>query len=163
MAHVVGIDVAKHRHDVHRLEGADEERREADAERLANSAEERLLVGTLIAAGLPVVVVNPCQVRDFARRALLIEMRTMETNQLKKAALAIKDLESSLEFIEKRLKKIDDELDEHIHNGPQTARVLVLDLPELGDCSRQKSAALVGLAPMNDDSGKFRGDRGEGE
>jgi transposase len=171
---------------------------------------------------LPIVVVNPRQVRDFAkalgllaktdqldafvlarfaqvvkpperkipdehlqnlrdllaRRAQLIEMRTMETNRLKQAASArvIKDLKSSLEFIEKRLKRIDEELDEHIRNtpawqekvdlltsvpgiGPQTARVLVLDLPELGDCSRQKSAALVGLAPMNDDSGKFRGNR----
>lgn len=247
MAHVVGIDVAKDWLDVHRLEGDSEVRRDGDAERVAYSAEgcqalalklgklpvqrivveasggyQRLLVGTLIAAGLPVVVVNPRQIRDFAkglgllaktdqldafvlarfaqvvkpperkipdehtqnlrdllaRRAQLIEMRTMETNRLKQAASTrvIKDLKSSLEFIEKRLKKIDDELDEQIRNtpawqekvdlltsvpgiGPQTARVLVLDLPELGDCSRQKSATLVGVAPLNDDSGMTRGAR----
>lgn len=247
MAHYAGIDVSKDWLDVQTLEGAAEQPREADAERIPYSAEtcqalaqklgklpvqrivveasggyERLLVGTLVAAGLPVVVVNPRQIRDFAkalgylaktdkldayvlarfaqvvqpparkipdehtqnirdllaRRAQLVEMRTMESNRLKQAVTTrvIKDLKSSLEFIEKRLKKIDDELDEHIRNtpawqekvelltsvpgiGPQTARVLVLDLPELGDCSRQQSAALVGIAPMNCDSGQFRGDR----
>lgn len=247
MAHYAGIDVSKDWLDTHLLEGADEERRDGAAERITYSAEacqtlaqkllqlpvqrivveasggyERLLVATLVAAGLPVVVVNPRQVRDFAkalgllaktdqldayvlarfaqvvkpperkipdehtqmlrdllaRRAQLIEMRTMESNRLKQAATTrvIKDLKSSLEFIEKRLKRIEDELDEHIRNtpawqekidlltsvpgiGPQTARVLVLDLPELGDCSRQKSAALVGIAPLNDDSGMFRGQR----
>jgi transposase len=247
MAHYAGVDVSKDWLDAHVLEEAAEQLREVAAERIpyttqdcqalaqklaklqvqrivieASGGYERLLVGTLIAAGLPVVVVNPRQVRDFAkalgllaktdkldayvlarfaqvvkpperkipdeqtqnlrdllnRRAQLIEMRTMETNRLKQAATTrvIKDLKSSLEFIEKRIKKIDDELDEHIRNtpawqekvdllktvpsiGPQTARVLVLDLPELGTCSRQKSAALVGVAPLNCDSGQFRGDR----
>jgi len=247
MAQYAGIDVAKDWFDLHLLEGADQERREGAAERITHSPEacqalaqkllklpverivieasggyQRLLVGTLLAAGLPVVVVNPRQVRDFAkalgllaktdqldayvlarfaqvvqppqrkipdehtqmlrdllaRRAQLVEMRTMESNRLKQAATTrvIKDLKSSLEFIDKRLKKLEDELDEHIRNtpawqekvdlltsvpgiGPQTARVLLLDLPELGDCSRQKSAALVGIAPLNDDSGKFRGQR----
>jgi transposase len=247
MAHYAGIDVSKDWLDVHLLEDAAEQLREGTAERIPYSTQacqalaqklvnlhvqrivieasggyERLLVGTLIAAGLPVVVINPRQVRDFAkalgllaktdkldayvlarfaqvvkpperkipdeqtqnlrdllvRRAQLIEMRTMEINRLKQATTTrvIKDLKSSLEFIEKRLNKIDDELDEHIRNtpawqekvdlltsvpgiGPQTARVLVLDLPELGNCSRQQSAALVGIAPMNCDSGQFRGDR----
>ena len=188
----------------------------------ASGGYQRTLVATLVAAGLPVVVVNPRQVRDFAkalgilaktdeidafvlarfaqvvqppqrnipdeqtqairdllnRRAQLIEMRTMESNRLKQAATSriIKDLKSSLEFIDKRLKRLDDEIDEHIRQtpawqekvellksvpgiGPQTARVLVLDLPELGQCSRQPPAALVGVAPMNCDSGQFRGDR----
>jgi len=188
----------------------------------ASGGYERTLVATLVAAGLPVVVVNPRQVRDFAkalgilaktdeidafvlarfaqvvqppqrnipdeqtqairdllnRRAQLVEMRTMESNRLKQAATSriIKDLKSSLEFIDKRLKRLDDEIDEHIRQtpawqekvellksvpgiGPQTARVLVLDLPELGHCSRQQTAALVGVAPMNCDSGQYRGDR----
>jgi len=37
--------------------------------------------------------------------------------------------------------------------------MLVADLPELGTCSRQQIAALVGVAPLNRDSGKFRGAR----
>lgn len=188
----------------------------------ASGGYERAIVSALLAVGLPVVVVNPRQVRDFAkalgilaktdaidafvlarfaqviqpeprnipneqtqairdllaRRAQLVEMRTMESNRLKQATTAriVKDLKASLEFIDKRLKRLDDEIDEHIHQtpawqekvdllrsvpgiGPQTARVLILELPELGRCSRQQAAALVGVAPMNCDSGQFRGDR----
>jgi transposase len=244
MSLCVGIDVAKDWLDVDLVDQAGQR---GPAERVANAAAacqalaqrlskltierivieasggyERTLVASLIAAKLPVVVVNPRQVRDFAkalgilaktdeidafvlarfaqvvkppqrtipdeqtqalrdllaRRAQLIEMRTMESNRLEQAATTrvIKDLKSSLEFIDKRLKKLDDEIDEHLRQtpawlekvellqsvpgiGPQTARVLVLDLPELGKCSRQQTAALVGVAPMNCDSGQFRGER----
>jgi len=119
------------------------------------------------------------KVREFmARRAQLIEMRVMESNRLKQAnARRVRsDLLSSIEFIDKRIKRLDDEIDEEIQRspawqgkvnlllsvpgiGPQTARVLVVELPELGSCSRQQGAALVGLAPMNRDSGQFRGKR----
>ena len=117
--------------------------------------------------------------QDFlARRAQLIDMRTMETNRLHQARLprVIQDLKSSLAFIEQRLKQLETEIDAEIRQspawqekvellqsvpgiGPQTARVLVVDLPELGQCSRQQTAALVGVAPMNCDSGTFRGQR----
>lgn len=43
--------------------------------------------------------------------------------------------------------------------GPQVARVLVSELPELGDLDRRKLAALVGVAPYNDDSGSHQGRR----
>jgi len=43
--------------------------------------------------------------------------------------------------------------------GPQVARVLVSELPELGVLDRRKLAALVGVAPYNDDSGARRGHR----
>ena len=43
--------------------------------------------------------------------------------------------------------------------GPKTAYRLIAMLPELGRCSRQQIAALVGVAPLNRDSGKFRGRR----
>jgi transposase len=43
--------------------------------------------------------------------------------------------------------------------GPETARQLVIDLPELGKLNRQQIAALVGVAPMNCDSGVMRGQR----
>jgi transposase len=119
------------------------------------------------------------KMREFmARRAQLIEMRVMESNRLKQAnARRVRsDLLSSIEFIDKRIKRLDDEIDEEIQRspawqgkvdlllsvpgiGPQTARVLVIELPELGSCSRQQGAALVGLAPMNRDSGQFRGKR----
>lgn len=114
----------------------------------------------------------------LARRAQLMEMRTMETNRKQQArsARVIKDLLSSIEFIQKRIKHLDDEIDDEIQKspawrekvellqtvpgvGPLTARLLVVELPELGSCSRQQGAALVGLAPMNRDSGKFRGQR----
>src|SRR5690606_37698030 len=43
--------------------------------------------------------------------------------------------------------------------GDQTARMLVALLPELGQLSRQQIARLVGLAPINRDSGKWPGKR----
>ena len=43
--------------------------------------------------------------------------------------------------------------------GPVCARTLWLDLPELGTWSRQRLAALVGVAPLNRDSGVLRGSR----
>jgi transposase len=43
--------------------------------------------------------------------------------------------------------------------GPVCARTLLLDLPELGTLSRQRIAALVGVAPFNRDSGTLRGTR----
>jgi transposase len=183
---------------------------------------ERGLVAALATAGLPVVVVNPRQVRDFAkalgvlaktdaidarvlarfgadvrpeirpladeqtrqlqellaRRGQLIGMRTAESNRL--AGVTVKpvrkSVQASLEFIERQLEKLDDELDERLQAcplwkakedllksvpgvGDQTARTLIAALPELGACSRQKIGVLVGVAPLNDDSGKHRGPR----
>ena len=43
--------------------------------------------------------------------------------------------------------------------GPVCTRTLLLDLPELGTLSRQRLAALVGVAPLNRDSGTRRGSR----
>ena len=43
--------------------------------------------------------------------------------------------------------------------GPVCARTLLLDLPELGTLSRQRIAALAGVAPFNRDSGTLRGRR----
>jgi transposase len=239
MSVFVGIDIAKDWLDLEVLDGAVQRTPNSPnghqallktlsnqpVERIvieASGGYERVLVASLLAAGLPVVVVNPRQVRDFAkalgrlaktdkidahvlarfaqvvqpparpipyektqdlrdllaRRAQLIEMQTMESNRLKQATAArvIKDLKSSLEAIAKRLKRLDNELDKHLRKSPawqekveicesvpgigaQTARVLVLELPELGQCSRKQAAALVGVAPINCDSGQFRGDR----
>lgn len=183
---------------------------------------QRVLVAALAAAGLPVVVVNPRQVRDFARalgilaktdaidamviarfgeqvnptlrpipdaesaaltdlltrRRQLVELRTAESNRLAQAVTSrIKSsIRAILVAIEKQIESIDDDLDEHIKRSPAwkekedlltgvpgigklTARTLLACLPELGDASRQSIAALVGVAPINRDSGMMRGKR----
>jgi len=43
--------------------------------------------------------------------------------------------------------------------GPVLARTLLAELPELGTLNRRQIASLVGLAPFNRDSGRFRGRR----
>ena len=43
--------------------------------------------------------------------------------------------------------------------GPITSSILLSDLPELGQLDRKKIAALVGVAPFNDDSARRRGQR----
>ena len=180
------------------------------------------LVAALAAANLPVVVVNPRQVRDFAkalgilaktdaidarvlarfgeliqpeirpipaenarhlqelltRRSQLVQMKTAESNRL--ATVSAKPVRKSIEkvisLLERQIADLDRELDERIKAcpawkekedlllsvpgvGPQTARTLVAELPELGQCSRQRIGALVGLAPFNCDSGTMRGQR----
>lgn len=79
-----------------------------------------------------------------------------------------------LDAIDTQLKGIDMDLDKLIRASPtwqakvdllkrvpgvgdQTARSLIAQLPELSTCSRQQIAALVGVAPMNRDSGLMRG------
>jgi transposase len=239
MSKFVGIDVSKDWLDVHVLEGfthrcentevglRDLVQRlvDLDVERIvleATGGYERLAVAELAAAGLPIVMVNPRQVRDFAkalgklaktdridaevlarfaqavrpelrpqlsesqqklretlaRRSQLIGMRTMESNRLKQAhTKRIRaDVESVLAFLDKRLEAIDKDLDQLIKDsqawqektdllksvpgiGDQTARTLLAELSELGTSSRQQIAALVGVAPMNRDSGTMRGRR----
>ena len=188
----------------------------------ATGGYERALAGLLAAAGIPLAVVNPRQVRDFAkatsqlaktdaldarvialfaeavkleakpllnqqtqglrdiveRRRQLIAMRGSEKNREHQAtnARVKKSIRSMLEAIEKQLTALDKELDELIRNCPAwreseelltsipgigdvTARVLIAELPELGTLNRQEVSRLAGLAPLNRDSGKYRGQR----
>ena len=182
---------------------------------------ERAAVATLAARGLPVVVVNPRQVRDFAkakgilaktdkldaegiapfaqairperrplktleaqeleallsRRRQIVQMLTAEKNRLHSAPGWTKgDLRLHITWLEKRLQKIEKELGERIRKspvwrvkdellrtfkgvGPILSQSLLSGLPELGSLNRKKIAALMGVAPMNRDSGKFRGRR----
>jgi transposase len=113
-----------------------------------------------------------------ARRRQLIGLRTAEKNRLKQAAN--KRIKSSIQAViktlELQIKAIENEIDQRIRKSPAwkerndllksvpgigdvTARTLVADLPELGSLSRQAIAALVGVAPMNRDSGQMRGKR----
>ena len=113
----------------------------------------------------------------IARRRQLIGLRTQETNRryIMGSALAtsckriIAYLNAEIERIERRLAK---HVEQH---GEWTAKqtllksapgvgdtmvyTLLADLPELGALTNKQIGALVGVAPMNRDSGKFRGKR----
>jgi transposase len=234
----VGIDVSKAQLDIAlRPEGRfvvpnDETGRAHVVERLralavalivleATGGLELPLIGALVAAGLPVVVVNPRQVRDFAkatgklaktdpldaqilahfadvirpvprplpdeqtqalaallaRRRQLIEMLTAEKNRLGSTPhLVQKRLHAHITWLEREVTQAERTLAHAIHEsplwrekddllrtvpgvGPGLARTLIVDLPELGTLSRKEIAALVGVAPLNRDSGTLRGKR----
>jgi len=170
---------------------------------------------------LPVAVVNPRQVRDFAkalgilaktdaidarvlarfaeavrpearplrdaqalelealmaRRRQLVEMCTAEKNRLQTAPKPVqKDLKAHITWLEKRLADFNGDIGRLIKSsplwrekdallrsvpgvGPILSTTLIGDLPELGALNRHEIAALVGLAPLNRDSGHFRGKR----
>jgi transposase len=187
----------------------------------ATGGYHRAVVAALAAAALPVVVVNPRQVRDFAkatgqlattdaldaravahfaeavrpaprplpdaqteelrallaRRRQLTAMRTAEQNRLENASPRLRaDIVAHIAWLDQHVVTLDDDLDTTLRAspvwreretlyrsvpgiGPVCARTLVLDLPELGTLSRQRIAALVGVAPLNRDSGTLRGTR----
>lgn len=187
----------------------------------ATGGYEAVLAAQLAAAGLPVVVVNPRQVRAFAkacgklaktdridarvlalyakmmrpqvrplkdeqsreldalfiRRRQLVDMLTMEKNRLSLAAKRVrKDLKAHITWLEKRVNDVDGELqglieaspvwrakDEILQSakgiGPVASMALLSQLPELGRLDRKKISALAGLAPLNNDSGTFKGRR----
>jgi transposase len=130
----------------------------------------------------PVRPLASAEVRELqalvARRNQLIEMRTMESNRLAGVtSRAIRrSIEAILRALEKEIGKADGELaaaveaspvwrakDELLRSipgiGPVTSRTLLADLPELGTLSREQVAALVGVAPVNRDSGRWSGRR----
>jgi len=179
------------------------------------------LVGALAAAGLPVVVVNPRQVRDFAkatgllaktdaldaavlahfaaavrptpralpdaatqalaalvtRRRQLVAMLTAERNRLSSAPRALRaEIQAHITWLQRRLGRLDEDLHQAIRTspawraqddllqsvpgvGPVLARTLLASLPELGTLNRKAIAALVGVAPLNRDSGTRQGRR----
>jgi transposase len=235
---VIGIDVSKDQLDVATPDGARQWPNAPDGHRQlveqlakwpleaivleATGGYERAVVAELAAAGLPVVVVNPRQVRDFARatgqlaktdtidakilaqfgqavrpeqrplpsekqlelqqqlarRRQLVGMLTAEDNRSQQATdtLVRKTINAVRTTLKKQIDQLDDQLQRTIEEtpawrekenllrsvpgvGPQTALALLAELPELGTCSRQQIAALVGVAPLNRDSGKRRGQR----
>lgn len=120
---------------------------------------------------------NALELPEFlARRRQLIQRRTAELNrqQQTRNTKVKASVQTVLETRERQLKDIDRALDQRLQDspvwhqtdellrsttgvGPQTARTLIAELPELGQRSRQKIAMLVGVAPINRDSGSFRG------
>lgn len=182
---------------------------------------ERVVVAALALADLPVAVVNPRQVRDFAkatgrlaktdaldaaalahfaeairpephpvpdaqsqalaalveRRHQVVAMLTAEKNRFQQALPAVRPhVAAHIAWLEQALKQLDGELDQLLHAsplwrerdqllrsvpgvGPTVALTLLAHLPELGQGSVKHVATLVGLAPLNRDSGAWRGTR----
>jgi transposase len=165
---------------------------------------ERLVVAALALAGLPLAVVNPRQVRDFAKAtgrlaktdaldaavlarfaeaihpeprplpndasqslAALVERRRhqvvgMLTAEKNRSQQALKDLDVDLDT-SLRARPLWRERDQLLRRvpgvGPTVSLPLLAHLPELGSGSVKHVATLVGLAPLNRDSGAWRGSR----
>lgn len=182
---------------------------------------ESLVVAALGAASLPVVVVNPRQVRDFAkatgrlaktdildaqvlalfaervrptprplpdkeaqelsaliaRRRQYITMITAERNRSSRASPSVQsEIAEHVDWMKDKLKKLDEELAQILQRsplwrarekllrsvpgvGPVLTMTLLAELPELGSLDRKQIASLVGVAPLNRDSGVLRGKR----
>ncbi|MBL0890799.1 MAG: transposase [Gemmatimonadaceae bacterium] len=190
----------------------------------ATGGYEVLVVLTLSLAGLPVSVVNPRQVRDFAKgtgqlaktdaidahvlahfaelmqppvrpladaetRALealvarreqlrlMLEAERQRLTQPAAHAPAVRtSLEHTIAFLQQQLAHTDDEIGTAVAAhpvwaarsallqsvpgvGPMIAQALLGWLPELGHLTRQQIGKLVGVAPFNRDSGRYRGTR----
>jgi transposase len=112
------------------------------------------------------------------RRRQLIDLRTAESNRLKQAPTKAtqKSIQAVLNTLEKQVFSIEKQIQEIIRKhddwqhkvdlmtsvpgiGQVTASTLLADLPELGQLNRQEIAALVGVAPLNADSGEVVGTR----
>lgn len=112
-----------------------------------------------------------------SRRQQLIKMLTMEKNRRSTTRGEMgQQLEHHIRWLQAEIEVLNDKLrqliaasphwrakDEVLRSapgvGPVTALTLLADLPELGCLNRQEIAALVGLAPLNRDSGPVRGKR----
>ena len=187
----------------------------------ASGGLELPLVAALAAAALPVVVVNPRQVRDFARAAgtlaktdaldaavlahfadairpsvrplrdaetqvlnslaarrhQVMTMLVSEKNRLGTAISAVRPrIEAHIAWLEQELDDLDEGLRQTLRSSPvwrekddllrtvpgvgeQISLTLLAHLPELGTLDRRQTAALVGVAPFNRDSGTLRGNR----
>lgn len=118
------------------------------------------------------------QLEDLvARRRQISDMITAEKNRRRgKTNLVQADINQHIEWLEKRLQEIESQIKSAIANnqdwqqqlklltsvpgvGEVVAVTLISSLPELGKLSHKSISYLVGVAPLNKDSGKFRGKR----
>jgi transposase len=113
----------------------------------------------------------------LGRRQQLIGMRTAEQNRLAGTSGRLtQDIAAHIAWLKARIATLDDDLETRLRPsplwrenddllqsvpgiGPVCARTLRRELPELGTLNRQQIAALVGVAPLNCDSGTLRGRR----
>jgi transposase len=113
-----------------------------------------------------------------ARRRQLLEMLGTERRRLPQATTPAvrRNVQKHVDWLERCLRDVDRDLTRTVEAspvwrvqenllqsvpgiGPVTARTLLAELPELGRLSRRAIAALVGVAPYNRDSGRWRGRR----
>ena len=110
-------------------------------------------------------------------RSQCLEMSTMQKNRLKRMPKTVhKPIQNILKAIKKELETIDRQLNKLVDSvaewrqkrdlllsakgvGNVLAYTLMSELPELGTLNRKQIAALVGIAPMNRDSGGYQGKR----
>lgn len=118
----------------------------------------------------------------YDRRGQLVHMLAMEKNQRHSATVGrasvrvLKSIDKHIDYLETQIADLEKRMDAIIEAsetfkernkilqsitgiGPQVSRTLLAHLPELGKQDRQKITALVGLAPFNDDSGDYKGQR----
>ena len=179
------------------------------------------LVSELCAGRIPVALVNPGRVREFAkalgllaktdkldahllarfgeaaklsptllpdeavqklsalmgRRRQLLEMLVAEKNHLLSTRLSLRPgVQAHIAWLQQEIDQLTEQIQKDLQDtpgfrdkdrilrsakgvGPITSSILLSDLPELGQLDRKKIAALVGVAPFNDDSGRRRGTR----
>lgn len=114
---------------------------------------------------------------SVTRRRQLVLMITAERNRLQTASPEMREsIARHLDWLQQEINALEEQINQAIAAnsewaetakrlqsvpgvGTITASTLVADLPELGQLNRQKIAALVGVAPFNNDSGKRRGKR----
>ena len=183
---------------------------------------EAMCAATLSRSNIPVAVVNPRRVRDFARadgrlaktdridaeviarfgevlqpearavrdedaerldelltrRRQVVAMITTEKNRLGtvRDRMLRRRIAAHIKWLGGELKDVDREMSDAIEESPiwrmkdallrsvpgigeTTSKVLIAELPELGDLNRKEIASLVGVAPINRDSGTMRGRR----
>ena len=113
----------------------------------------------------------------LARRRQVLAMLVAEKNRLQRATRPVrKRLQAHIAWLEKEIQSLDGDLDDLIRQsplwreheellrsvpgvGPILSITLIAELPELGSLNRRQIAALVGVAPLNRDSGTLRGAR----
>lgn len=179
------------------------------------------LAAELGIGGVPTAVVNPRQIRDFARsagilaktdildariiarfasrmeptprpmpdvevqelgaiiarRRQVVEMLTAEKNRLGSAMKPVEPrIKAHIAWLQKELDDINTNLRQKVKDspiwrekdellrsvpgvGPNLSITLLAEMPELGTPNRKKAAALIGVAPLNRDSGTLRGKR----
>ena len=113
----------------------------------------------------------------LARRRQVVAMLTTEKNRLGQALPTVRPrLQAHIAWLKGELKDLDRELNHTLRASPLwrekedllrtvpgvgqvLSLTLLADLPELGTLDRHQIAALVGVAPLNRDSGTLRGKR----
>jgi transposase len=113
----------------------------------------------------------------MARRRQVDKMITTERNRLARSPQFLhQDIQTHINFLEDQKRRIDANVNQIIQSspiwqskekqlrnvpgvGPVVSRTLLGNLPELGRLNRKQIAALVGVAPLNRDSGTLRGKR----